>query len=125
MTDQVVLTQTQRVLEESKAGTVVQQINTATTVITGNTDQITLTQTERVLEESKAGTVVQRIDDGTIIITGMMGPRGPAGISKISDSEDVNKTNLADGSILVYEASTTKWVATNELSKQTIDGGSY
>lgn len=86
------------------------------------TDQVILTQTERVVEQSKAGTIVQKIDAGTIVITGMI---GPAGVSNITDAKDLNKTGLADGSVLVYEASTTKWVATNDLIKQTIDGGSY
>ena len=86
------------------------------------TDQVILTQTERVIEQTSGGTIVQRIDAGTIVITGMI---GPSGVSSISEAADINKTNLGDGSLLVYNATTTKWVATNDLIKQIIDGGSY
>lgn len=86
------------------------------------TDQVLLTQTERVLEQSNAGTVVQRVNAGTIVITGMM---GPSGIARISEASDVNNTSLSDGSLLIYEAATTKWVAARDLIKQVIDGGSY
>lgn len=34
-------------------------------------------------------------------------------------------TNRVDGSILIYNASTEKFEATNDLEKQTINGGSF
>lgn len=86
------------------------------------TDQVILTQTERVIEQSEAGTVVQRVDAGTIVVTGMI---GPPGVANITDASDLDKTNLQDGSVLVYQASNTKWIATKDLVKQNIDGGSY
>lgn len=104
------------------------------------TDQVILTQTERVLGQGSAGTIVQRIDSGTVVVTGLLGPAGSpglqgpqgpqgppgtSGITSINDASDINTSGLQDGSLLIYEAGTTKWVATRDLTKQTIDGGSY
>ena len=44
-------------------------------------------------------------------------------INSIGDISNVDTSSLLDGSLLVYDSSINKWVATNELSKQRIDGG--
>jgi hypothetical protein len=56
------------------------------------------------------------------IVTGMMGP--PA-IARLSDSEDLDLSNLSDGSLLIYNSATLKWIAALELNQQTLEGGHY
>lgn len=60
---------------------------------------------------------------------GPVGPTGPsgsgAGASTIPDLTDVDLTTLSDGALLVYNASTELWVATNILEKQAVDCGQY
>lgn len=77
------------------------------------TDKVTLTQTERV---------VATVERGTIVVTGLMGPPGSG---NIADSGDIDLTTLTDGATLVYNASTSKWQATNVLEKQTMNGGFF
>ena len=43
----------------------------------------------------------------------------------ISDSTDVDASNLQNGSVLVYSTSSSKWVATKDLENQNVDGGSF
>lgn len=56
---------------------------------------------------------------------GDQGPQGPSGVTNISQAEDVDITNLKDGSVLVYSTNSSKWEATNTLDKQVIDSGQY
>lgn len=70
-------------------------------------------------------TVNQVVTDerpATIIVTGIM---GPAVASSITNSSDVDMTNLYSGSVLVYNTSINKWVATNLLDQQTIEAGQF
>jgi hypothetical protein len=70
-------------------------------------------------------TVNQVVTDerpATIIVTGIMGPPVAA---NITNSGDVDITNLHSGSVLVYNTSTNKWVATNLLDQQTIEAGQF
>tara|TARA_R100001510_G_scaffold53675_1_gene55510 strand:- start:22 stop:243 length:222 start_codon:yes stop_codon:yes gene_type:complete len=41
------------------------------------------------------------------------------------DLTDVSQGGLADGSVLVYDATNTKFVATNVLNNITVNGGSF
>ena len=43
----------------------------------------------------------------------------------ISDFDDVDSTNLEDGSVLVYDANAGKWESTRVLEKQIINGGNF
>lgn len=43
----------------------------------------------------------------------------------INDLEDVDNSNLQNGSVLVYSTSSSKWVATRDLENQNMDGGSF
>lgn len=43
----------------------------------------------------------------------------------LSAIEGIDITNSANGSILVYNASSTNYEATTELDEQTINGGQY
>ncbi len=56
---------------------------------------------------------------------GPQGPQGDAGIQNISQADDVDTSNLEDGSVLIYSQSTEKWVASRLLEKQAIESGHY
>lgn len=56
---------------------------------------------------------------------GIQGVTGPAGPNTINTASDVDVTQLSDGSVLVYAASTSKWTSTINLNKQTLDGGEF
>ena len=56
---------------------------------------------------------------------GPQGPPGPAGIQNISQANDVDSTNLENGSVLVYSQSDEKWIATRLLEEQAIESGHY
>ena len=43
----------------------------------------------------------------------------------VESLEDVNLNNLTDGSILVYQTSTSKWTATTLLNQQTMEAGEF
>lgn len=43
----------------------------------------------------------------------------------IANASDVDITGITDGTVLVYNASRAKWVATLDLEDQNINGGSY
>lgn len=45
--------------------------------------------------------------------------------SKLTLLKDIDVTNLADGSVLVYSVTSEKWEATTLLEKQTVEGGQY
>lgn len=88
--------------------------------------------TETVVVESKStvtaivsetNTVVQTSETPTIVVGGIMGPPGTS--SSISNSSDVNITNLKDGSILVYDGDSAKWQATDKIEKQVINAGFF
>jgi hypothetical protein len=87
--------------------------------------------TDVVVTESNNSAVVQTtqthnlvIDDkqATVIVTGMM---PPASTSSISNSVDIDTTNLESGSTLVYNASTQQWTATKLLDQQIIESGQF
>ena len=67
-------------------------------------------------------TVVASIDNTTVITSGMMPPNM---VGNISNSSDVNISQLQDGGILVYNSATNKWVATNLLDKQIFEAGQF
>lgn len=56
---------------------------------------------------------------------GPEGPPGPPGLSRVSLADDVNITNLNDGSILIYSTLSEKWIAGTELIKQSVECGEY
>lgn len=57
-----------------------------------------------------------------VITTGMIGP--PV-VSSITNSVDVNISNLQPGSTLIYNATTQQWVATRLLDQQIIESGQF
>lgn len=66
--------------------------------------------------------VVTGDNSSTVIVTGIM---GPAVTSSISQSNDVDMSQLLDGGVLVYNILTNKWVATNLLDKQIFEAGQF
>lgn len=64
---------------------------------------------------SESGTTPTQTPTGTSILTTL----------KLGDLFDVVATNPLNGSILVYDISTLKWYASNEISNQTVDGGNF
>ena len=53
------------------------------------------------------------------------GGGGPLGGMSDVDLTDSSQGGLADGSVLVYDATNTKFVATNVLNNITVNGGSF
>jgi hypothetical protein len=56
---------------------------------------------------------------------GPIGPRGIPGPNLLNTANDVDVTELSDGSVLVYKTDTGKWKSTTLLEKQTLEGGHY
>lgn len=78
--------------------------------------------TETIVVESN-NTVVTRAEQTTYIVTGIVGPPGPSGT--ILSNSDVNSSQLNDGGVLVYNASTNKFDVTTSLEKQIINAGFF
>lgn len=83
----------------------------ATTVVTGLSQGITVGSDNRTIVKSiTIGRPVRRVTGATASLEGLQG---------IDTSAKVN------GSVLVYNSSTAKWTATQDLENQNINGGSY
>lgn len=87
--------------------------------------------TDVIVTESNNSTVVQSqevhnvvVDEkkATIVVTGMM---PPPSTSTISNSADIDISELQDGGVLVYNAATQRWTATNLLEKQIFEAGQF
>lgn len=79
-----------------------------------------------VIDNSSENTILVESPGQTTIITlGEQGPPGPSGIQNISQANDVDSSNLENGSILVYSESSEKWVATRLLENQSVESGHY
>lgn len=68
--------------------------------------------------------------DGVNGVQGNTGPQGPpgqdgSGANTISQLTDVNLTNLQNGSLLVYNNPTQKWVAQRDLDNQILEAGQF
>lgn len=63
----------------------------------------------------------QKVAEVTTV--GIQGISGAA--TTVEDILNVDAENAADGSVLVYDMMTQKWVATTILEKQDITGGQY
>ena len=67
-------------------------------------------------------TVVVQDSQTKIIVTGIMGPKGT---SNIQELDNVDISNLQNGSLLVYSTAATKWKATTTLDNQTLEAGQF
>lgn len=91
--------------------------------------------------ETVVETVViqEEVNPTTIIITsetpqayvgesepGPQGIQGPVGTQgPIVSAPDVDSSNLANGSLLIYSTSSQKWVASTLLENQSLESGHY
>jgi hypothetical protein len=44
---------------------------------------------------------------------------------EINKLDDIDVSNLQDGSVLIYSTNSSKWEASTLLEKQTVEGGQY
>ena len=65
----------------------------------------------------------QSVPNGSRVAAG--GGGGSLGGMSDVDLTDTSQGGLADGSVLVYDATNTKFVATNVLNNITVNGGSF
>ena len=72
--------------------------------------KVTATGQTSFVKEVKVGTPVRRVT---------------AGIVNINTLEGVDTSGKTDGSVLVYNASSSKFEATTTLDKQQINGGNF
>lgn len=63
--------------------------------------------------------------DGKVTQTIVTGIMGPAGAATFAQMRDVDLTQLAAGSILIYNSGTSKWHATNLLDQQIVESGQF
>jgi len=81
-------------------------------------------------------TVIVQGPTDSIIVTGMLGPAGPQGPQgprgeaapttfQLSDLQDIDLSQLGNGSTLVYNAITNTWAATNLLNEQVVECGQF
>ncbi len=56
---------------------------------------------------------------------GLQGEVGPSGVTRITQAEDVNTTELVNGALLIYRSDTATWVATNSLTNQIVECGQF
>ena len=75
--------------------------------------------TEVIVTEAN-NTVVINTKQPNVIISGMI---GPTGVTTFSGLTDIDLTQLAAGSVLVYDAGTQKWTATKLLDQQIVESG--
>ena len=89
------------------------------------TNTVVSSQELTVVVRDELGTVVEHQPQITTVVTGQLGPRGRPGPSSIEGLTDVDLTNLQGGSLLVYNASTSKWGSTTLLNQQQVDCGEF
>ena len=93
----------------------------------------TIIETIVVSEDTEPSVIILSTDEPQVIIEvnepgpqGIQGEQGiPGGAVPLVDLTDVDASNLANGSVLVYSTATRKWTATQELSNQIIESGQY
>lgn len=77
-----------------------------------------------VTEQPTTNVVSEGPKQPTVVVTGVMGPPGSANV-RMNMIRDVDMTQLETGAVLVYNASTAKWYATNLLDHQVIESGQF
>ena len=71
---------------------------------------ITVTSNRTIIKTIKVGTPIRRVN------------AAGAGIETLGDVDTTSKIN---GSLLIYNSSTSKWTASIDLENQNINGGSF
>jgi hypothetical protein len=86
------------------------------------TTEIIITEVNNaVIIERKEPVVVSSQSQTKIVVGGMIGPH----VTTLKGLSDLDLTDLAAGSLLVYNAGTEKWTATNQLNQQSVDAGQF
>ena len=86
------------------------------------TTEIIITEINNaVIIEKKEPVVVSSQSQTQVVVGGMIGPT----VTTIKGLADLDLTDLAAGSLLVYNANTEKWHATNTLEQTVFVGGQY
>lgn len=75
-----------------------------------------------VIQEQIVNRVVTDDKPARIITSGMMPP--PA-VNSLTNSADVDVSQLKDGGVLVYNTATNLWTATNLFDKQIFEAGQF
>ena len=74
-----------------------------------------------VIIEKKEPVVVSSQSQTKVVVGGMIGPT----VTTLKGLADLDLTQLAAGSLLVYNAGTEKWTATNRLEQQIFESGQF
>jgi WD40 repeat protein len=103
----------------------------AITASTLSTDNISAS----ILSSSRTDIVISQDNKSKVISVSVPGPKGDPGTVvagqslNLSDLADINTTNVTDGSVLMWNTSTSNWVAKNDLTPETGDiilsGGNF
>jgi hypothetical protein len=87
--------------------------------------------TEVILSDNKNTNVIVTDQNNTVVVDNrqpkvvVSGMIGPVGVTNLSGLMDINLNQLAAGSVLVYNAGTEKWTATNTLEQQIVESGQF
>jgi len=74
-----------------------------------------------VIIERKEPVVVSSQSQTKVVVGGMIGPTA----TTLKGLSDLDLTQLAAGSLLVYNAGNQKWTATNLLDQQVFESGQF
>jgi hypothetical protein len=95
-----------------------------TTVIAEKVNAVTTnTGATKTIVTEKNNTVVVDNKQSVVVLTGLMAP--PTGITTLQGMTNVDTTTLVTGSVLVYNTTSQKWVATTTFDAQNMEGGYY
>lgn len=76
----------------------------------------------RVNQQNPVSVGVNQQGVSQVVSIGIQGPPGP---NSITAAQDVDATNLQNGSVLVYKTTTSKWTSTTTLDSQNMEAGEY
>jgi hypothetical protein len=76
----------------------------------------------QVVVTERNNTVIVDTKTPTTIVTGIMGPPGKASLGEL---QDLDLTELENGSLLVYSTQAERWRSTTTLENQLLNGGAF
>lgn len=83
---------------------------------------VTQSGNTQVVQDQRINRVVTDDKPARVITSGMV---PPPMVVNISNSSDIDITDLQEGSLLVYNTVTNKWTATNTLENVVIESGQF
>lgn len=78
--------------------------------------------TTQAIVTEKNNTVIIENKQPQVIIAGMIGPQG---VTTLEGLQNIDISNIQNGSLLIYNVSTQKWTASNLLEQQIVESGQY